>query len=48
MDLDEFIMLMDKALYTCEGFSFHTYGTGERIEHQLELYTKAGKDLAYL
>ena len=47
MNLEEFILLTDKPLLTCEGFSFHMYGTGERIEHQLELYSKAGKELAY-
>ena len=48
MNLDEFIVLMNKALYTCEGFSFHMYYAGKVMEHRLELYMKAGKELAYL
>lgn len=47
MSRDEFMMLVDKALLTCEGFEYHTYFTGETMEHNLELYTKAGKELAF-
>ena len=48
IDMDEFIMLCDKAMLVCEGFAFHTYFTGELMEHRLELYTKAGKELNYI
>ncbi len=45
---DDFIVLVDKALLVCEGFAFHTYFAGDLLEHRLELYTKAGKELNYL
>jgi hypothetical protein len=45
---EEFILLVDKAMLVCEGFAFHTYFTGEMMEHRLELYTKAGKELNYI
>lgn len=45
--MDEFALLIDKAMLVCEGFAFHTYFTGEMMEHRLELYAKAGKELAY-
>ncbi len=48
MNREEFILLTNKALYTCEGFTFHMYFAGEVMEHRLELYTKAGRELAYL
>ncbi len=45
---DDFIVLVDKAMLVCEGFAFHTYYAGEMMEHRLELYTKAGKELNYI
>jgi hypothetical protein len=45
---EEFILLVDKAMLVCEGFAFHTYFTGETMEHRLEMYTKAGKELNYI
>ena len=48
IEMDAFITLCDKAMLTCEGFAFHTYFTGELMEHRLELYTKAGKELNYI
>lgn len=48
IEMDKFITLCDKAMLTCEGFAFHTYFTGELMEHRLELYTKAGKELNYI
>ena len=47
MNQEEFILLMDKASLTCEGFKFYTYLAGEEMEHRLELYMKAGKELAF-
>lgn len=47
IDHDDFIVLCDKAMLTCEGFTFHTYVAGEMMEHRLELYAKAGKELSF-
>ncbi len=48
MDMDDFLLLVDKGMYVCDGFSFHMYFTGMAMEHRLELYARAGKELAYL
>ncbi len=47
VDNDEFIVLCDKAMLTCEGFAFHTYFAGDMMEHRLALYAKAGKELNF-
>ena len=48
MGRDDFIVLLNKALYTCEGFTYHMYFAGEEMERRLGLYMAAGKELAYL
>lgn len=45
---DDFLVLVDKAMFVCEGFEFHMYFAGDVMEHRLSLYAQAGKELAYL
>ena len=45
---DEFIMLMDRAMFVAEGFEFHTYSCGELADHRIGLYARAGSELAYM
>jgi hypothetical protein len=44
---DEFILLMDKAMFVAEGFRFDGYFIGDAMAHRLALYAEAGKELAY-
>ncbi len=45
---DDFIVLLNKAMFVCEGFAFHMYFTGEELDRRLGLYGQAGQELAYL
>jgi hypothetical protein len=44
---DEFIMLIDKAMFVAEGFRFDGYFIGDAMARRLALYADAGKELAY-
>ena len=48
MAREDFIILVDKAMYVAEGFRFDGYFIGELADHRLELYAKAGMELAYI
>lgn len=44
---DEFITLIDKAMFVSEGFRFDGYFIGNAMARRLALYAEAGKELAY-
>ena len=44
---DEFITLIDKAMFVAEGFRFDGYFIGDAMARRLALYAEAGKELAY-
>ncbi len=45
---DDFILLIDKAMFVAEGFRFDGYFMGEAADRRLGLYAEAGTQLAYL
>ena len=44
---DEFITLIDKAMFVTEGFRSDGYFIGDAMARRLALYAEAGKELAY-
>ena len=45
---DDFLMLVDKAMFIAEDFNYEVFATADTIDHFLEIYTTAGRQLAYL
>lgn len=48
MGRDDFISLVDKGMFVCDGFTFQMYFTGEEMDRRLSLYGKAGQELAFM
>lgn len=48
MNREDFILLIDKAMYVAEGFHFDEYFIGEAADHRMGLYAKAGRELAFI
>lgn len=47
MNTDEFISIVDKAMFVAEGFRFDGYFIGDAMARRLALYAEAGMELAY-
>ncbi len=45
---DEYLLLINKAMYCADKFEIHPYYTGELFDSTMGVYAKAGKELAYL
>ncbi len=45
---DEFILLLNKAMFVADGFQFHGYFMADAADYRMGLYAQAGKDLAYI
>ncbi len=45
---DDFLMLLDKATFIAEDLNYEIFATAETVDHFLELYATAGKELAFL
>ena len=46
-DTDEFIKLLDKAMFVAEDFRYDSYFVGDAMASRLALYAEAGQDLSY-